>query len=98
MQPNLPASGTNAIVITPQRSEVYMNGVKYYDFDIGGRDWNERVAKANSGTCQVRQGGEGYIDLQEHPGEVAFRNIKIRPLPDKMKAVHCHPERSEGSQ
>ncbi len=72
------------IVITPQRSEVYMNGVKYYDFDIGGRDWNERVAKSKFRDMpKFGKAAKGYIDLQEHPGEVAFRNIKIRPLPDK---------------
>ena len=72
------------IVITPKKSEVYMNGVKYYEFVIGSQDWNDRVAKSKfKDMPKFGKATKGYIDLQEHPGEVAFRNIKIRPLPEK---------------
>jgi 3-keto-disaccharide hydrolase len=72
------------ILITPQKSEVYMNGVKYYEFVIGSQDWNDRVAKSKfKDMPKFAKASKGYIDLQEHPGEVAFRNIKIRPLPEK---------------
>ena len=70
------------ILITPEKSEVYMNGVKYYEFVIGSQDWNDRVAKSKFKDMPMfGKAGKGYIDLQDHDGEVAFRNIKIRPLP-----------------
>jgi hypothetical protein len=72
------------IVITPKKSEVYMNGVKYYEFVVGGRDWNERVAKSKfKDMPKFGKASKGYIDLQDHGAEVAFRGIKIRPLPEK---------------
>jgi hypothetical protein len=72
------------IIVTPQKSEVYMNSVKYYEFVIGSKDWNDRVAKSKFRDMpKFGKAAKGYIDLQEHPGEVAFRNIKIRPLPNK---------------
>jgi hypothetical protein len=72
------------IVIAPQKSEVFMNGVKYYDFVIGSRDWNDRVAKSKFKDMPgFGKATKGHIDLQEHPGQVAFRNIKLRPLPAK---------------
>ncbi|MGA2059653.1 MAG: DUF1080 domain-containing protein [Thermoguttaceae bacterium] len=72
------------ILITPQKSEVYMNGVKYYEFVIGSQDWNDRVAKSKfKDLPKFGKASKGYIDLQDHNGEVAFRNIKIRPLPEK---------------
>lgn len=72
------------ILITPKKCEVYMNGVKYYEFVIGSQDWNDRVAKSKfKDMPKFGKATKGYIDLQEHPGEVAFRNIKIRPLTDK---------------
>lgn len=72
------------IVIAPNKSEVYMNGVKYYEFVIGGKDWNERVAKSKfKDMPKFGRATKGHIDLQDHGAEVAFRNIKIRPLPEK---------------
>ncbi len=72
------------ILIAPEKSQVYLNGVKYYDFVIGSQDWNDRVAKSKFKDMPMfGKASKGYIDLQEHPGEVAFRNIKIRPLPGK---------------
>jgi hypothetical protein len=70
------------IVIAPKKSEVYINGVKYYEFVIGSQDWNDRVAKSKfKDLPNFGKAPKGYIDLQDHDGEVAFRNIKIRTLP-----------------
>lgn len=72
------------IVISPAKCEHYMNGKKYFEYQIGSDDWNARLAKskfakfANFGKFDT-----GHICLQDHGNLVAYRNIKIRPLPAK---------------
>ncbi len=67
--------------VSPEQSEVCLNGIRYFRFTKGSEEWNERVAKTkfakfdDFGTAE-----EGHIGLQEHGSEVAFRNIKIREL------------------
>lgn len=59
----------------------WMNGVKYVEYDLWSEDWNQRVAHS-----KFRQwpnfalARTGYICLQDHGNEVAFRNIKIRVI------------------
>ena len=66
------------IIIDQKKSEVYLNGVKYYEFVIGSKDWNDRVEKSKfKDQPMFGKASKGYIDLQEHDSEVAFRNIKI---------------------
>ncbi len=70
------------VLITPTRCATYMNGVKYYEFVKGSDDWNERLAKSKfSSMPNFGKAKKGYIALQDHGNPVAFRNIKIRPLP-----------------
>jgi hypothetical protein len=65
----------------PARSEVYLNGVKYSEFVIGSADWKARVAKSKFREMKgFHLKEKGYIDLQDHGNEVAFRNIKIREI------------------
>ena len=71
------------ILIAPpgQKAEIWMNGVKYAEFVKGSDDWNQRVAKSKFG--QMKNFGKptkGYISLQDHGDDVAFRNIKIRVI------------------
>jgi len=77
------------ILIAPpgQKSEIYMNGVKYAEFVKGSDDWNQRVAKSKFG--QMKNFGKptkGYISLQDHGDDVAFRNIKIRVIDSNASA------------
>jgi len=69
------------IVITPEKCEHYMNGVKYCEYVKGSDDWKAKVAaskfKAFAGFGEPT---EGFISLQDHGDEVAFRNIKLRQL------------------
>jgi hypothetical protein len=61
--------------------EVCLNGVSYFKFKVGDKDWDKRVAKSKfSKFADFGKAGEGYICLQDHGDEVAFRNIKIREL------------------
>jgi hypothetical protein len=69
------------IVIAPKKSEVFMNGTKYYEFVLGSQEFKERVAKSKFGSMsKFAVAGKGRIALQGDHGVVAFRNIKIRPI------------------
>lgn len=69
------------ILITPEKCEHYMNGVKYCEYVKGSKDWDERVAKSKFNKwAKFGKARTGHIDLQDHGNWVAFRNIKIRPI------------------
>ncbi|TWT74242.1 3-keto-disaccharide hydrolase [Allorhodopirellula solitaria] len=69
------------IRITPKKSVSHLNGVKYAEFVKGSDDWNERVAKSKFGKWEgFGEADSGYICLQDHNDEVAFRNIRVRRL------------------
>jgi hypothetical protein len=72
---------TLRVVITPEKCEHYMNGVKYVEYVKGSEDWKQRVAASKfSAFGGFGEPTEGRICLQDHNDEVAYRNIKIRPL------------------
>lgn len=51
---------------------------------MGSDDFKERVAKSKFGKMPgFAKSGSGAIALQGDHGEVAFRNVKIRPLDAK---------------
>jgi len=65
----------------PAKSEVAMNGVKYYDFVYGSEDFKARVAKSKFNTMAgFAKSDSGAIALQGDHGTVSFRNIKLRPI------------------
>jgi hypothetical protein len=69
------------ILITPEKCEQYMNGVKYCEYVKGSEDWNRLVAKSKFARySQFGKPSKGHICLQDHGNEVAFRNIKIREI------------------
>ncbi|QDT32716.1 family 16 glycoside hydrolase [Thalassoglobus polymorphus] len=69
------------IRITPNQSEINMNGVRYARFKKGDDDWNKRVAASKFAKFEnFGKPNSGHIALQDHGNEVAFRNIKIRDL------------------
>lgn len=69
------------IIITPEKCEQFMNGVKYCEYVKGSEDWNERVAKSKFGRMPLfGKANNGHICLQDHGNVVAFRNIKIRRI------------------
>jgi hypothetical protein len=69
------------LLITPDNCEVDMNGKKYFNFVLGSRDWNERVAKSKfASMAYFGKAERGHLVLQGDHGSVSFRNIKIRPI------------------
>ena len=71
------------IVIAPkgQKSAVYMNGQKYYEFEKGSADWDAKVKQSKFKDMPgFGKQTKGHICLQNHGDEVAYRNIKIRAL------------------
>ena len=78
------------ILIAPQgeTSEIYMNGVKYAEFAKGGADWDAKVqASKFRAMPQFGKASKGFICLQDHGDEVAFRNIKVRVIEPKGGAA-----------
>ncbi|TWT84186.1 hypothetical protein CA13_56620 [Planctomycetes bacterium CA13] len=72
---------TLRVVISPEKSEIYMNGTKYCEFVKGSDDWNERVANSKFGSMPLfGKATKGHVALQDHGNEVAFRSLKIRPI------------------
>jgi len=72
------------LLITPEKCEHEINGVKYFDYVLGSEDFKQRVAKSKFGRMPLfAQSDIGYIALQGDHGQVSFRNIKIRPIKKK---------------
>ncbi len=70
------------IRICQQQSEIQMNGFSYEKFQIGSKDWDERVAKSKFAAMPgFGKAAKGHICLQDHGNLVSYRNIKIRKLP-----------------
>ncbi len=69
------------LLISPEKCEHDINGVKYFEYVLGSKDFNERVAKSKFRSMpKFAKSPTGYIALQGDHGQVAFRNIKIRPI------------------
>lgn len=69
------------IFITPEKSQIYMNGVFYSEFVKGSEDWNKKVAASKFGQwAGFGEATSGHVCLQDHGDEVSYRNIRIRRL------------------
>ena len=67
--------------IADNQCSVCMNGVRYFNFKLGDKTWKDRVAASKFANWKgFGEAGEGFICLQDHGNEVAFRNIKLRRL------------------
>lgn len=72
------------ILITPEKCVHEINGVKYVEYVLGSEDFNSRVAKSKFGTMpKFAKAASGWLAFQGDHGEVAFRNMKIRPIESK---------------
>ena len=80
----LPAGQWNQgrIVVRGKHVEHWLNGIKILEYDRGGTSFLQ--AKKESKFKDVADFGEipeGYILLQDHGDQMAFRNIRIKVLP-----------------
>lgn len=69
------------IVARGAHVEHWLNGVKVVEYELWSPEWTELVA--NSKFVEWPRYGKnerGHIGLQDHGNEVAYRNIRIRPL------------------
>ena len=61
--------------------QFYFNGVKTLDVQIGSDEWKALIANSKFKNWKnFMTSPKGKIAFQDHGHEVAFRNIKIRPL------------------
>ena len=75
------------LVLTPEKCEHIINGVKYFEYVLGSEDFKNRVANSKFAKMpHFAQFDSGYIGLQGDHGQVSFRNIKIRPVTPKKPA------------
>lgn len=69
------------ILISPRGCWTKVNGVKYYDFKLGSKDFWARVAKSKFHEWpEFAKTTKGLIGIQGDHGVVSFKNIKIRPI------------------
>jgi len=69
------------LLISKEKCEHEINGVKYFEYVLGSDDFNARVAKSKFGKMPgFAKAASGFIALQGDHGSVSFRNIKVRPL------------------
>ena len=61
--------------------EHWMNGVKIVEYELWTPEWRAKVAASKFRAWPAYGWATyGHISLQEHPGEVAFRGMRIREL------------------
>lgn len=69
------------LLVTPEKCEHDINGVKYFEYVLHSDDFNARVAKSKFSKMPFFAKSDiGSIALQGDHGSVMFRNIKIRPI------------------
>lgn len=69
------------LTISPEKCVHEINGVKYFEYNMNGADFKERVEKSKFGKMPLfAKSGKGFVALQGDHGSISFRNIKIRPL------------------
>lgn len=72
------------LVVGPDKCEHYINGVKYFEYNLDSDDFKARVAKSKFGKMPLfAKVHKGALALQGDHGQVSFRNIKVRPIEAK---------------
>jgi hypothetical protein len=70
------------LLISPEKCEHEINGVKYFEYVLNSEDFKSRVAKSKFAQMPYfAKSDTGYLGLQGDHGSISFRDIKIRPIP-----------------
>lgn len=66
-------------LLVAEQSQVVVNGLFYFSFEIGSDQWKERVAASKFAKyTEFGKAAQGHICLQDHGDVVSFRNLKVR--------------------
>lgn len=69
------------IILDGNKLEHWLNGQKVAQSEIGGKEWNERVAESKfQKQADFGKMKKGHICFQDHGDPVWYRNIKIKSL------------------
>ncbi|MBX3463456.1 MAG: DUF1080 domain-containing protein [Planctomycetes bacterium] len=68
------------IVVHGGRVQHWLNGACVLDVPCRGPEWEAMVQRSKFRDWPFGRAGRGRIALQDHGDEVAFRNLRIRPL------------------
>ena len=72
------------LLVSPEKCEHDINGVKYFEYVLHSDDFNSRVAASKFASMpQFAKSDVGKIALQGDHGAISFRNIKIRLITAK---------------
>jgi hypothetical protein len=71
----------SSILVEDDHVEHWMNDVKVVEYDLASPDWFAKLKKTHfANEPRFAKARRGPIALQDYGYEVAFRNIKIRPI------------------
>jgi hypothetical protein len=69
------------ILVNGNYVEHWLNGVRVVEYELGSRDWDQRVKASKFKDYQAYgRARRGHIGLQDHGDVVAYRNIRVREL------------------
>ncbi len=72
---------TGRIVAKGNHVEHWLNGEKLLEYELHSPEWQKLKGKSKWKDAKgYGAAAQGYIDLQDHGGEVWYRNIKIKAL------------------
>lgn len=74
------------LVVNGNHVEHWVNGFKTVEYERASPELKALIAQSKYKNIPgFGENAKGHILLQDHPGEVAFRNIKLRVLPASKK-------------
>lgn len=69
------------LLVSSKRCIHEINGVKYFEYDMGSEDFKKRVAASKFGSMKnFAKFDKGHIVLQGDHGSVSFRNVRLRTV------------------
>jgi hypothetical protein len=74
------------LLVRGSHVEHWINGAKVVEYELWSDDWARRVRESKfKDFAQYGRARRGHIGLQDHGDRVAFRNIKVREIPNSTQ-------------